>query len=305
MFALVVHEEGRPPWRKAYALREVAIGSAPAPANGLVLDARWRVSARHARLVAKDGKYILVDLKSGSGTWVNGRKMTAPQIVKETDVLMIGDVRVELVTLAYEEIAGKPVVARDAMERGLLEAIGHGDEASRGVYADWLEGHGEHPRAELLRIQQALDGEADQAAIDAATARMRELVASIDVPWRARISKLPIENCPQFAFQCPKQWSELALTPVEGERFCGACERPVYYCATIDEARACRRRRVRGDRSREPALARRHGTAVRDEHVPGVRLRRRRGAAALPALRRTDRGADDDRPDRMTGPPSH
>jgi len=235
MFALVVHEVGRPSWRKAFAGRELKIGSASD--NDLVLDARWRVSARHARLVLKDGRYIFVDLKSGSGSFINGRRMTSPLIVKESDAIMVGDVRVEIVTLAYEEIRGQRLVTRDAMELTLLEAIGSGDDASRAVYADWLEGHGDHERAEVLRIQHALDAEHDQAAIDAATARMRQLTASIDVPWRARVSKLPIENCPPFAFQCPKQWSELVLTATEGERHCGACQRTVYYCATIDEAR--------------------------------------------------------------------
>ena len=236
MFALVVHEVGRSPWRKAYATREIKIGSASD--NDLVLDAQRRVSGRHARIVLKDGHYILVDLKSGSGTFVNGRKLTSPVVVKETDVIAVGDIRVEIVTLAYEELSREPLVARDPMERELVDLIGHGDEASRAVYADWLEGNGDPDVAELIRIQQALDEEIDAAAIDAGTARMRQLAASIELPLRARLSKAAIENCvPQFKFKCPKQWSALRLTAVEGERHCGQCERTVYFCATIDEAR--------------------------------------------------------------------
>lgn len=235
MYALVVHENGRLPWRRAFALRDIKLGSSPD--NDLVLDARWRISARHARLVVKDGHYILVDVKSGSGTYVNGRKMSSPQVVRETDVIMLGDVRVEIVTLAYEDIRDQAIVAREPLEHELLEAIGHGDEASREVYADWLEGNGDPERAELIRLQQALDAEPDAAAVDASQARMRQLAASLDVPVRARLTKPPIENCPQFRFKCPRQWSELLLTAVEGERHCGECERTVYYCATIDEAR--------------------------------------------------------------------
>src|SRR5512139_2641953 len=235
MFALVVHEDERPPWRKAFAIRDCTIGAAPD--NALVLDARKRIASYHARIVTKDGKYILVDLKSGSGTWLNDRRIAAPVIVKESDRVVVGDIRLEIVTLAYEELAGARFRPRDATEAKLVDAIAHGDEASREVYADWLEGHGDHARAELLRIQRGLDGIADDARLAAGAARMRQLVAAIDLPWRARLSKLPIENCPQFAFSCPKQWSQLAPTQREGERLCGACDRTVYYCATIDEAR--------------------------------------------------------------------
>jgi hypothetical protein len=48
---------------------------------------------------------------------------------------------------------------------------------------------------------------------------------------------LPIENCPKFAFQCPKQWSQLVPTAQDGVKHCGQCNRNVFYCATIDEAR--------------------------------------------------------------------
>jgi len=235
MFALVVHDADRPPWRKAFAIRDCRIGAALD--NDLVLDGTRRVSGLHARLVLRDGKYILVDMKSGSGTWVNGRKLSAPLVVKETDEIWIGELRIQIVTLAYEELVGRPLVARDRVEAELLAAIDGGDHASRLVYADWLEGHGDHAHAELLRLQHALDGETDEAVIDGHTARMRELGASIDGRWRARLAKLRIENCPQFAFKCPRQWSELAPTSVEGERFCGSCRKTVYYCATIDEAR--------------------------------------------------------------------
>lgn len=235
MFALVVHEEGRSPWRKPFAVRECRIGSAES--NDLVIDARLRVSSIHARLVLKDGRYILVDLRSDSGSWVNGRRIVAPIVVKETDTILVGDVRIEIVTLAYEELAARPLRARDGIEAALLAAIDGHDDASRLVYADWLEGQGDHAHAELLRLQHALEGASDPAALRAGVGRMRELTAAIDLPWRARLSKLPIENCPRFAFQCPKRWSELTPTAVEGERHCGACQRTVHYCATIDEAR--------------------------------------------------------------------
>ena len=201
MFALVVHDQARPPWRTAFAFREVSIGADRE--NHLVLPDTRRVSGRHARLVLKDGKYILVDLKSATGTFVNGRKMTAPLVVKETDTIVIGVMRIEIVTLGYNSV-GDAYIARDAKESELLAAIGSGDEA----------------------------------IIDMRIARMRQLASQIPIPWRARVAKTQIEGCPAFAFQCPKQWSQLAPTDHDGVRFCGGCKKHVYYCGTIDEARA-------------------------------------------------------------------
>lgn len=234
MFALVVHDQARAPWRKAFAAREVTIGSDRE--NDVVLPDTRRVSNRHARLVVKDGKYILVDLRSATGTFVNGRKLSAPLVVKESDVILIGVMRIEIVTLGYDQI-GDSYVARDAKETELLAAIASGDDASRLVYADWLEGNGDHAEAELLRIQHELPDEYDEAIIDMRIARMRQLASQIPIPWRARLTKPAIEGCPQFAFQCPKQWSQLAPTGRDGVRFCGGCKKHVYYCATIDEAR--------------------------------------------------------------------
>ena len=236
MFALVVHDQARPPWRKAFAHPEINIGADRE--NHLVLPDTRRVSGRHARLVVKDGKYILVDLKSATGTFVNGRKMTAPLVVKETDKITIGVMRIEIVTLGYEEVAGAQYQPRDGKEAELLAAIASGDEDGRLVYADWLEGNGDHAHAELLRIQHELPDEYDEAIIDMRIARMRQLSAGIDIAWRARLTKAPVENCPKLAFQCPKQWSQLAPTSEDGVRHCGACNKQVYYCGTIDEARA-------------------------------------------------------------------
>ncbi len=228
MFAVVVHEENRPAWRKAFAQRDILIGRDP-QAQIVVTDPT--VESRHARLVVKDGRYILVDLKSTAGTFVNGQKLTAPRIVRETDVLVIGRTRLAIATLGYEELAGERYVPRDPAEAELADAIDRGDAASRLVYADWLEGEGDHERAELLRLQER------PGADEADRARIRELASALELPWRARMLRLPIERCPRFAYACPKQWSELAPTAVEGVRSCAACQQHVYYCATIDEAR--------------------------------------------------------------------
>jgi pilus assembly protein CpaF len=67
---------------------EVTIGRLAG--NDIVLN-KGNVSKYHTKLVLKDGKYIVVDLKSTNGTFVNGKKIAAPQVVKPTDKIYIGD----------------------------------------------------------------------------------------------------------------------------------------------------------------------------------------------------------------------
>src|SRR5690349_19717376 len=151
MWVLVVRQEGQE-WRFPFVTIEVTIGRDER--NDVVLS-ELNVSRRHARMVLKDGKYILVDLKSTHGTFVNGRRMTAPLLVSPSD-----DIRIDSYQLTYEDIAVAPVddnfPASDPTEAQLLDAIARHDEASRLVYADWLEQHGDTARAEFLRVQEQL-----------------------------------------------------------------------------------------------------------------------------------------------------
>jgi len=49
------------------------------------------VSKNHAKLVEREGRVILVDLRSTNGTFVNGRRLAGPQVVKPDDEISIGD----------------------------------------------------------------------------------------------------------------------------------------------------------------------------------------------------------------------
>jgi serine phosphatase RsbU (regulator of sigma subunit) len=48
------------------------------------------VSRRHARVVEEQGKYLVEDLQSSNGTFVNGRRVGRPQVLTERDSLQIG-----------------------------------------------------------------------------------------------------------------------------------------------------------------------------------------------------------------------
>ena len=103
MFAIVVNEKGGEQKRLEFDKPEVTIGRVQG--NDIILP-KGNVSKRHSRIVLKDGKFIIVDLKSTNGTYVNGRKITSPLVVKGSDKIYIGDF-----ILSIEELAGARRVA--------------------------------------------------------------------------------------------------------------------------------------------------------------------------------------------------
>lgn len=70
-----------------FAKREVLFGRAEK--SDVVLD-DGTVSELHARIVEKDKKHILVDLKSDNGVFVNKRRLRTPQVISEKDEIRIG-----------------------------------------------------------------------------------------------------------------------------------------------------------------------------------------------------------------------
>ena len=87
-FAVVIHEKGGQPRRQEFYKSEVTIGRVPG--NDIVLP-KQNVSKRHSRIVFKNGKFVITDLKSTNGTYLSGRKISAPAVIKETDKIYIGD----------------------------------------------------------------------------------------------------------------------------------------------------------------------------------------------------------------------
>lgn len=212
---------------------EITIGRVQG--NDIVLP-KGNISKRHARIVVKDGKYILVDLKSTNGTYLNGRQITSPIVFRADDTIIIGDFTFSIGPIdSFEE---EDTVEVEATELRLLAAIAQRDDASRMVYADWLEEHGETLRAEFLRAQQILVATApDDPSFRQRSNRMRELAGEIDVQWRYKVARPIVENCLAVEFECPKDWGSLSTTEHSDIRYCGACAKRVYYCNTVDEAR--------------------------------------------------------------------
>lgn len=88
MFAIIISEKGGAERREAFDKNEINVGRVQG--NDLMLP-KGNVSKHHARLLYRDGRFIVTDLKSTNGTYVNGRKIAQATIVREGDKIYIGD----------------------------------------------------------------------------------------------------------------------------------------------------------------------------------------------------------------------
>jgi pilus assembly protein CpaF len=109
VFAIIISEKGGAERRETFDTNEITVGRVQG--NDLMLP-KGNVSKHHARLLYRDGRFIVTDLKSTNGTYVNGRKIAQATIVREGDKIYIGDFVLRLDT------ANAAAGAEDAMTAG-------------------------------------------------------------------------------------------------------------------------------------------------------------------------------------------
>lgn len=88
VFAILISEKGGAERREAFDQPEINIGRVQG--NDLMLP-KGNVSKRHAKLVFRDGRFIVNDLNSTNGTYVNRRRISQATIVRQGDRIYIGD----------------------------------------------------------------------------------------------------------------------------------------------------------------------------------------------------------------------
>ncbi len=121
MLSVTITEKDGPSTTTTFDKTEVLIGRVKG--NDVVLP-KTNVSKRHSRIVVKDGKIILIDLKSTNGTFVNGRKITGPHVMQDGDKVFIGDF-----TLDVKEVGGAPMGMAPSAPQG---PMGMGPSAPQG-----------------------------------------------------------------------------------------------------------------------------------------------------------------------------
>ena len=87
-FSVILTEKGGSTQRLDFECEEITIGRVDE--NDICLP-KGNISKKHTKIVVKDGKIIVLDLKSTNGTYVNGKKLAGPQIISPDDKVFIGD----------------------------------------------------------------------------------------------------------------------------------------------------------------------------------------------------------------------
>jgi pilus assembly protein CpaF len=105
MLSILVADKTADTRRLDFDKDEITIGRVDD--NDIVLP-RGNVSKKHTRFVQKGGRVIVVDLKSTNGTFVNGKKLLAPQVISGEDQVAIGDY-----TLTLADANSDPALPRD------------------------------------------------------------------------------------------------------------------------------------------------------------------------------------------------
>jgi pilus assembly protein CpaF len=105
VYTIVITEKGGAERREVFSAKELSVGRVQG--NDLMLP-KGNVSKRHARLLYRDGRFIVADLNSTNGTYVNRRRITQATIVREGDRIYIGDFVLRL------EFGGEEISANDA-----------------------------------------------------------------------------------------------------------------------------------------------------------------------------------------------
>ena len=81
------------------------------------------ISRKHARLTFQGGKYVIEDLGSTNGTFVNGQRLVSAVVLKSGDVVSFG----EQIVLMYEALASDPgatmISARKAASRPISTPV--------------------------------------------------------------------------------------------------------------------------------------------------------------------------------------
>jgi predicted component of type VI protein secretion system len=95
-----------------------------------------QVSRRHCELFEDDGRLIIRDLGSANGTFVNGKRIGAQQVVKPGDVITVGGVTLRIDADSAPASAASSSPADTAEQEALTAIPDDGDDFEVGLGAD-------------------------------------------------------------------------------------------------------------------------------------------------------------------------
>lgn len=168
---------------RRFDLEELPVVIGRHPECGLQLDVA-RISRRHARIDHDDGRFVITDLGSTNGTFVNHRRIEAPTPMDDGDVLHLADHELRLVEVPAETggrvsddatMVGIDTLPRnfptqgrefnEMLDRQLVEGYRQPITDNRGeLYGYELLGRGRHPElggapGEMFGLAKAFEKE--------------------------------------------------------------------------------------------------------------------------------------------------
>jgi pilus assembly protein CpaF len=160
MFQISINEKGGQPRSMDFDKAEITVGRVQG--NDIVLP-KGNISKRHSRLVVKDGKFIIMDLQSTNGTYVNGKKIAQPQVVKASDKIYIGDFTLQILTGGADAKAPR---GPSPAEEGEVELFGGPKDDGRapGLIDDNFDQEFDGPAAEPAPVAKPAPVAAKPAA---------------------------------------------------------------------------------------------------------------------------------------------
>ncbi len=151
MFTIVINEKGGTERREAFEGGEISVGRVQG--NDLMLP-KGNVSKHHARLLLRDARFIVTDLRSTNGTYVNGRKISQATLVREGDKIYIGDfvLRLEATGKESGRPAEAPVARTSALDPGSSPAVGPSTPLTSAAPAGLVARSAAAPPPELQNV---------------------------------------------------------------------------------------------------------------------------------------------------------
>jgi predicted component of type VI protein secretion system len=98
--------------------------------NGVAINDA-EISRKHSRLSFQGGKYVLEDLGSTNGTFVNGQRLAGPVVLKPGDVVSLG----EQIVLMYDAINMDPGATVAVSRKAVQAAVPPPIQSAPPVYA--------------------------------------------------------------------------------------------------------------------------------------------------------------------------
>ena len=105
-FSVILTEKGGATQRLDFESEEITIGRVDE--NDICLP-KGNISKKHTKIVVKDNKIIVLDLKSTNGTYVNGKKLAGPQVITPSDKVYVGDFILSVEPPDMEPAAEEPL----------------------------------------------------------------------------------------------------------------------------------------------------------------------------------------------------